>query len=57
MAVGEFSNHLFIDSVAFGLPLFYNQQLPDHKSGMITVQKAPITSDYDAFAPEQMGLR
>ena len=24
-------NHFIIDFVAFGLPLFYNQRLPDHK--------------------------
>ena len=32
MAVGEFANHLVIDSAVFGLPLLYNKQLPDlHK--------------------------
>ena len=28
-AVGEFTNRLIVDSVAFGLPLLYNRQLPD----------------------------
>ena len=32
-------NHLFIDSVVFRLPVFYNQQPPDILSGVITVQK------------------
>ena len=36
---GVDKSYLLDDSVAFGLPLFYNQRLPDHKSGMITVQK------------------
>ena len=39
MVVGEFSNHLFIDSAVFRFPVFYNQQLPDITSGMTTVQK------------------
>ncbi|MBR1374074.1 hypothetical protein IJ556_06450 [bacterium] len=49
-------NHFIIDFVAFGLPLLYHQRTPDHKSGMITVQKTLITSDYDAFAPNEVGL-
>lgn len=36
---GVEKSYLLDDSVAFGLPLFYNQRLPDHKPGMITVQK------------------
>ena len=56
LAVRELINQYLNDFVAFGLPLFYNQRPPDHKSGMITVQKTPITSDYDAFAPKILGL-
>jgi len=32
MTVRELINQFAIDSVAFGLPLLYNQQLPDHNS-------------------------
>ena len=32
-----------------------SKRLPDHKSGMITMQKAPKTSDYDAFASDKLG--
>ena len=34
-AVGEFTNHSVIDSVAFELPLLYNKLIPDLcKSGI-----------------------
>ena len=56
LAVGELINQYLNDSAVFRLPVLYNQRLPDHKSGMITVQKTPITSDYDAFAPKILGL-
>ena len=44
MAVGELviANDC---SAVFGSLLLYNKRLPDHKSGMKTMQKAPKTSD------------
>lgn len=37
MAVGEFINHLIIDSAAFGLPLLYDLQLPNQWLGELTM--------------------
>ena len=56
LAVGELINQYLNDSAVFRSPVLYNQRLPDYKSGMITVQKTPITPDYDAFAPKILGL-
>ena len=56
LAVGELINHLVIDSAVFRLPVLYNQRLPDHKSGMITVQKTPKHLFNDAFAPNKVDL-
>jgi len=35
----ELKNQYVIDSVAFGLPLFYDNKLPTIKSGITTAQK------------------
>ena len=60
-AVGEFTNHYSIDSVAFGLPLLYSKQLPDfmqvrdksrHKTTGMTTDNDAISN----FAPNRMGL-
>lgn len=44
MAVGE-----LVSANKCSVPC--GKRLPNHKLGMITMQKAPKTSDYDAFAP------
>ena len=49
-------NQYVNDSMVFRFPLFYNQRLPDHKSGMITVQETPKHQFNDAFAPNILGL-
>jgi hypothetical protein len=53
---GVQKSYVLNDSAVFRLPVFYNQQLPDIASGMITMQKTPTTSNYDAFAPNTYGL-
>lgn len=53
--VGELINHCIIDSVAFGQALFYSKQLPDINQGYNDA-KSIETPDYDAFAPNTVGL-
>ncbi len=41
--------------LVFRRTVLYTPTAPRPQSGMITVLKAPKTSDYDAFAPHEVG--
>jgi len=54
--VGELINQIVSDSVAFWLPMFYSEQLPDFSIRGITAQNAPSSLVTMQIAPHNLGL-